>query len=741
MNGHKVLNQLQFQIDKEKVFAQLHCTPDSPSYEEMEETYQEILPEISRLCSPLGLLGQGTVPASCRIDGDGQDMDAIFLLLTIGQEVSDYSTRAFAEGDYVKGLMSDAMGDAALFSLEAASLKALQDTCRAWGVGIQRRLEAPQDLRMEIQKEALQQTEADKLLGLEITEGYMYRPLKTSCNVFVTTADTSVFRAGHNCRKCPNLTCGFRSVEPVQVTVQKGGSRDCPPETAAVFSTTGGIMDGLHAQGVSLRADCGGAGRCGKCRVRVLDGHLDITAEDRSVFSPEELEDGWRLACRAMPDEDVTLWIPNNQEKEILTVTDYQGQEGTDFQKGQPRQAEDLPRDGSCAAAVDIGTTTIAIQLKGLQISDVFSALNPQRAYGADVISRIQAAIQGNGQAMLEQIRSAIHEGIQTLLQRNHMDWSVLSQLTVAGNTTMIHLLMGYPCDGLGSAPFTPYEIKDLHFSLKDWFAEASEKTAVHIYPGISTFVGADIVAGICALDISSSEKPVMLIDLGTNGEMALGNRDRLLVTSVAAGPAFEGGNIICGTGSIPGAICSARWENGGLEIGTIQDAPPEGICGTGAVEIIAELVKAEIIDETGRMEDPWFTDGYPVAKSSAGSDIRLYQKDIRELQLAKAAVRAGIETLLEKYGISANDVACIYVAGGFGYSLDFEKAEAIGMFPEEFSGRIRAVGNSALKGAALLLDQPEKMEEAGRAAGMAEEVSLSNDRGFQEAYMDSMFF
>ncbi|MFQ6804974.1 MAG: ASKHA domain-containing protein [Lachnospiraceae bacterium] len=168
------------------------------------------------------------------------------------------------------------------------------------------------------------------------------------------------------------------------------------------------------------------------------------------------------------------------------------------------------------------------------------------------------------------------------------------------------------------AAPFTPYEIKDLHFSLKDWFAEASEKTAVHIYPGISTFVGADIVAGICALDISSSEKPVMLIDLGTNGEMALGNRDRLLATSVAAGPAFEGGNIICGTGSIPGAVCGARWENGGLKIGTIQDAPPEGICGTGAVEIIAELVKAEIIDETGRMEDPWFTEGYPVAKSDA---------------------------------------------------------------------------------------------------------------------------
>lgn len=734
MNDHKVLNQLQFEIDRKKVFAQLHCTPDSPSYEAMDETYQEILPEICRLCSPKGLLCRGTVPASCRVDGGDQDMDAVFLLLTIGQEISDYSTRAFAEGDYVKGLMSDAMADAALFSLEAGSQRELKNACRDWNIGISRRLEAPQDLSMEIQKEALLQTEAGQLLGLTITEGYMYRPLKTSCNVFVTTEDTSVFRSGHNCRKCPNLTCSFRSVQPVQVTIQKGGfSGNSQPETVAVFLTTDGILDGLHAHGIPLRADCGGSGRCGKCRVRVLQGHLDITAEDRSVCTPRELEEGWRLACRAKPEEDITLWIPDNQERKIQAVTAYQAQNAS-------RMEESLP-DATYGLAIDIGTTTLAIQLNGPDITDVYSALNPQRVYGADVISRIQASMEGNGKTLMNQIRSALLEGIRTLLQRNPVDRKKLTRIAAAGNTTMIHLLMGYPCQGLGSAPFTPYQIQDLNFPLQDWFPEVCDEAEVQIYPGISTFVGADIVAGICALDMTSREKPVMLIDLGTNGEMALGDCHKLLVTSVAAGPAFEGGNLICGTGSIPGAVCSARWEDDSLAIKTIQDAPPVGICGTGAVEIAAELVKAEIIDETGRMEDPWFTEGYPIAQSSNGSDIRLYQKDIRELQLAKAAVRAGIETLLVKYGIMAREVDAIYVAGGFGYSLDFEKAQAIGMFPEEFSGRIHAVGNSSLKGASLLLSHPEKMEEARKAAAMAREVSLSNDQGFQEAYMESMFF
>lgn len=232
-----------------------------------------------------------------------------------------------------------------------------------------------------------------------------------------------------------------------------------------------------------------------------------------------------------------------------------------------------------------------------------------------------------------------------------------------------------------------------------------------------------------------------MLIDLGTNGEMALGNEEALLVTSTAAGPAFEGGNITWGTGSIPGTVCHVWQEDGSLQIGTIQDQPPVGICGTGVIELVSELVRAEEMDETGRLEEPWFEEGYPVVQNVRGEQIVLTQKDVREIQLAKAAVRAGIETLLSEYGVEASVVDTVYVAGGFGYCLDYEKAAEVGMFPQEFLGKLQAVGNSALQGAVQLLLDKEKIQKAERIASRAREIDLSVHPVFQETYMDAMFF
>ena len=357
------------------------------------------------------------------------------------------------------------------------------------------------------------------------------------------------------------------------------------------------------------------------------------------------------------------------------------------------------------------------------------------------MISRIQASIQGKKDLLQSEILRAIHQGMLTLLQRNQLSLQNLTHVTLAGNTTMLHLLMGYPCDGLGSVPFSPYHIKKLEFLLKEWEPEASEHAFVKIYPGISAFVGADIVSGICALNMTSSDRITLLVDLGTNGEMALAAKDRLFVTSTAAGPAFEGGNIICGTGSIPGAICSAVWEKNHLNIDTIGHQAPLGICGTGIIEIISELLRAEVIDETGRMEDPWREQGYEIAVGNDGSSIRLHQKDVRELQLAKAAVRAGLETLLHRCSITAADVDQIYVAGGFGCKLDYEKAMNIGLFPEAFAGKIQAVGNSSLGGAALLARHPERMKDAEKAAALAEEIPLADDPFFQTAYLEYMAF
>ncbi len=307
--------------------------------------------------------------------------------------------------------------------------------------------------------------------------------------------------------------------------------------------------------------------------------------------------------------------------------------------------------------AVDIGTTTVAIQLYDLEKGeclDTYTGLNGQRTYGADVIARIQAAVEGKEEELTEKIRQElwkgmerlrkIHEiswekvkkiaiagnttmmavegkeeeltekirqelwkGMERLRKIHEISWEKVKKIAIAGNTTMMHLLMGYPCEGLGRVPFTPYRLDTIQIPAGEIFPEVKEKTEILIYPGISIFVGADIVSGICALSMGEGKKMQMLIDLGTNGEMALGDEEALLVTSTAAGPAFEGGNITWGTGSIPGAVCHAKVQGETLEIHTIQEEPPVGICGTGVIELVSELVKAEEIDETGRLEDPWF--------------------------------------------------------------------------------------------------------------------------------------
>ena len=232
-------------------------------------------------------------------------------------------------------------------------------------------------------------------------------------------------------------------------------------------------------------------------------------------------------------------------------------------------------------------------------------------------------------------------------------------------------------------------------------------------------------------------ERPSVLIDLGTNGEMAIGCRDKILVASTAAGPAFEGGNIVCGTGSVPGAVCSVSLAGKQVHIETIADATPTGICGTGVIDAVYELKKEDIIDETGLMQKPYFENGFPLSEEG---NIRLYQKDIREIQLAKSAVRAGMETLISKYGITYNEIENIYIAGGLGYQMNIQKAEDIGLLPAGCGERIHAVGNSCLKGTVkyLLNRNAQKITEA--IAGTAEEINLSNDKEFQEFYMEHMY-
>lgn len=732
MEKIKVLRDFHPCIDREKVFRQLNCYPDSPVYEEMEESFDEIKDEMLNLCKTAGVLALGRIPSGYF----QQEREAVYVLVTIGQEISDRSTQKFAEGDFVQGMLNDAIADSLLFSLEDDIQRELRNACAGWKRGVSKRLEAPQDIPMEIQKEALKQTNAEELLGLELSSGYMFRLVKTSSQIYLTTDDEKTFKAQHNCRTCPNVNCQLRHVEPLKIRVMNDKN-----EEMIISLMDGTLLEALQKQIEGIQSPCGGRGACGKCRVQVMEGQLPVTAQDEKIFSTEELAAGWRLACCAVPEEDLAVRLGWGSEKEIEVQVGFEGESTVSSDKQSDYEEKIC---GPYGFAIDIGTTTLAVQLISLKTEECLgtdTGLNSQRTYGADVIARIQASVDGKGEELMKQIRRDLWKSMEKLSVDHGISMEDIERVVIAGNTTMIHLLMGYPCDGLGKVPFTPYKISEIYIEGKEVFPGLGSRTEIQIYPGISTFVGADIVSGICALHMEEKEQIQLLVDLGTNGEMVLGNREKLLVTSTAAGPAFEGGNITWGTGSIPGAVCNAHLENGKLDIQTIQGQPPVGICGTGVVELTAELVKNEEIDETGRLEDPWFASGFPIAENPHGEQICLTQKDVREIQLAKAAVRGGIETLLDKYGITAEQVQQVYVAGGFGYRLDYEKAMQIGMFPEEFSGKVQAVGNSSLRGAVRLLCDPERMKEAVETAALAEEIDLSTDPVFQEAYMDAMFF
>lgn len=520
------------------------------------------------------------------------------------------------------------------------------------------------------------------------------------------------------------------------------------------------LLQVLMEQVSGLSAPCGGAGRCGKCAVLVEKGDFAVSAEDKRFFSDEQLEKGYRLACTATVSGDFqVVWTGRLEEDmEVLTemATDRVKQEKGPQEKEDSEKRENSEREKqsektsdeapNLVLAIDIGTTTLAFGVYDEESGTLIAheaGLNHQRAFGGDVIARIQASNEGEKSRLQELVREDLRRGIERLFdseKENGLNEKKLKKTVIAGNTTMIHLLMGYSCEGLGVVPFTPYSLDTVNSTLEE-ICGYSSKCPVTVIPGISAFVGGDIVSGMMAVELSKKEKPCLFLDLGTNGEMALGNREKLLVTSTAAGPAFEGGNISCGIGSIPGAICHVTIEDS-LQIETIGGALPVGICGTGVVETVAELLKSGEVDETGRFEEEeYFDDGYLLATSPEGEPITFIQKDIREIQLAKAAIRAGIETLLVRFGISYEDVGEVYVAGGFGYKLDLKKAVEIGMLPQELLGRTKAVGNTSLQGAAHLALGRYKIGEAEALAKAAEEISLASDRDFQGFYMEYMMF
>ncbi len=347
----------------------------------------------------------------------------------------------------------------------------------------------------------------------------------------------------------------------------------------------------------------------------------------------------------------------------------------------------------------DIGTTTIAMEVydaMGIKVAE-YVRPNPQRIFGADVISRISAAQNPmNAKQMQSLVKKVLQEGLEKL--QGELGETV-SCMYIAANTTMLYLLIGHDTTPLGEAPFYAEYLEAENFELGE--------TKVYVLPGLSAFVGADVLAGVLACDMQENEKLSLLIDLGTNGELVLGNNEKLFACSTAAGPAFEG----------------------------MLKAEGQAVWGADVVKCVATLLEKGIMDETGLLKEPYFTDGVSIG------GVRLTQEHIRNLQTAKAAIASGIKILMKQFGISAEDVKNIYLAGGFGYFLDVEAAIKIGLIPKEFRDKTGAVGNSALAGCyAYHLDE-NAAEKITRIKKLTRVINLAEEEGFAETFVSNMNF
>ncbi len=488
----------------------------------------------------------------------------------------------------------------------------------------------------------------------------------------------------------------------------------------------GTLAQGLRREGLGISLPCGGKGRCGKCRVKTLEGAPAPLERERELLTPEELAEGWRLACLRRPVAGACQVEPP-PERDFWALAEFE-EAGTSRPLGPDR--------GETVLAVDIGTTTLAFCLaRGGEVLERRTAVNPQRSYGADVLSRIQAAIQGEGEALRALLCRAVAEGIREI-------GGEAERVGLAGNTAMLHLLRGYDCRGLGSFPFTPVSLTRESLPLGELLGEAGlPDVAAELLPGCSAFVGADIGAGLLAAGFDRLDAPAFFLDLGTNGEMALWTGREILIASAPAGPSFEGGGLSCGVGSIAGAICGAGLEQGRLVLRTIGGAAPVGLCGTGAVELLYGLLQGGVLDRTGALCPPYDRVGFPLAKDEAGKLLALTQEDIRQMQLAKAAVRAGAEVLLGKAGLLPGQVETVFVAGGFGRALGEEAALGIGLLPPGFAGKLLPLGNTALAGTLRFLTEPNAPERLGEIIGQCREIVLAGSQDFEEAYLGQMEF
>ncbi len=472
------------------------------------------------------------------------------------------------------------------------------------------------------------------------------------------------------------------------------------------------LIDVLHEFGIEF--PCGGKGTCGKCKVRLLEGAIETTEIHQEKIKKLGLSTDWRLACFSQCTSDITLEIEQFNHLILADESEF------DFK----------PREGY-GVAVDLGTTTVVAQLIELSTAKVLAVetcLNPQVKFGADLISRIQACLEGNAEEMTGMIRSAVGMMIGLMLKKHKV---LLHRVILVGNTSMQLIFSDCDVSPLSMYPFHVHELGLKTFGADELGWKFQVKGQVQFYPSIGSFVGSDILAGIMATKLHQKENYTALIDLGTNGEIVVGNQHQIVCASTAAGPAFEGANISMGMRAVTGAISSLNIVDGKIEASVIGNTAAKGLCGSALIDAVAILRKLDLIGMFGEINSG-------EQHIHLAWKVSLTQKDINEFQLAKAAVAAGLTILSKNLSIGLADIETIYIAGGFGTYINIRNVVETGMI-ELPAEKIHKMGNTALIGAKMFLfSNPESTTEI---LSKTRHINLEGDPDFQDIYVDKMLF
>lgn len=507
------------------------------------------------------------------------------------------------------------------------------------------------------------------------------------------------------------------------------------------------LLEAAGQAGIILNTVCGGRGTCKKCAVKLQPGGRRV------------------LACQHRIQSGLTVTIPDDSrffEHRILSHgIDTKIEVRPDIYEKYKETASDGKIFG---VAVDIGTTTVVAKLIDMTTGQPLATqadLNPQARYGGDVISRISFA---QTDAQLTELHDAVINCINKLTgklcSRASINTEKIYEMCIVGNTAMNHIVLKFPVAQLGRAPYRAFSVDSKDIVPDELNLRMNAAGNIHAAAGIAGFVGSDINVAALAVGIDSASDLTMVVDIGTNGEIVLGTADELYAVSCAAGPAFEGARISCGSRAAEGAIEAVVVDDGDIGFDVIGDHPPRSICGSGLIDAVAVLLDLGIIDTTGRFADPEKLPALPPAigsriikhnnqpafvlaesRATSHEPLLLTQQDIREVQLAKAAIRTGIKLLQRKMGVGDDDIQQVFLAGAFGNYIRRESALRIGLLPSVPLERIHFVGNAACSGAQMLLIDSRLRKLAAELSRKIEYIEIAREKDFQSVFTESMLF